>query len=222
MLASGTKEEKLKDIWGNWRWICEEKVGGSRYVLQFDSDGNPCLTSRCISVKTNKPVEKTENLLGYVCTTRLDLAGTILDGEIVGGDSFPETVKLMGSSPKKAKELLKNGYRVRYIVYDILEHNGVDVRDRPLHFRKKILKELIKGLNNPYIELVKEVDNHIQSFNEIVAEGGEGVILKYKNSTYSEGCRSKDWVKVKKVITEEGIIMGMKEGTGKYKGNLGR
>jgi len=221
MLASSVKDEKLELLWKKLDWFCEEKVDGSRYVLQFDFEGKPCLTSRRISVKTNKPVEKTDNLRGYVCLAIPGLADTVLDGEIVGGESFSETVKLMGSSPDKAQALLKDGYKVRYIVYDILEYKGEDLRDTELYVRKKVLEKVVRQMNNPYIELVREFDNKKESYEEVVAEGGEGIILKYARSVYSEALRSKEWVKVKKTITEEGVIMDMAEGSGKYEGNLG-
>lgn len=221
MLASGADEEVLKHVWGNKHWICEEKLDGSRYILQFNSSGRPLLTSRKISVKTNLPVDKTANLRGYVVGDCMGLAGTILDGEIVGGDSFGNTVSLMGSSPERAQKMLKDGFRVRYCVYDILQYRGEDMRDVPLGNRKAALQRAVDFYANPYIEYVKTLPNKEQSYLDIVKNGGEGVILKMLNGLYVEGDRSKHWLKVKKSETYDGVILGFTEGNGKYENLIG-
>jgi bifunctional non-homologous end joining protein LigD len=221
MLAGSLPPEKLKELWNNPDWICEEKIDGSRYVLQYDSHGIPLLTSRKRSVKTNEMVDKTQNLMGYVCEKNVKFKNTIIDGEIQGGNSFGDTVSLMGSTPERAQQMLKDGFKVKYIVYDILEYQGTDLRNRPFNIRRLKLQNFLLNYHNPYIELIRVLPNEPSSFDQIVSEGGEGVILKHKMSQYQEDKRGKDWIKVKKTDTFDGIIIGMTEGTGKYKKSMG-
>jgi ATP-dependent DNA ligase len=216
MLAHSGKPE-----WGNPNWVCEEKIDGSRYILQFDSNGVAKLTSRKISVKTKVHVDKTENLRDYLFKDLKKLAGCTFDGEIVSDGGFGDTVSVMGSDPEKAKAKLKAGNNIRYIVYDMLDYYGVNIRMQPFWYRRDKLKEVLKTINFKHWELVKTLPNKELSFLKVVRDGGEGVILKATGSYYFEDTRSHDWIKVKKTDTYDGVIIGMNEGEGKYKGTLG-
>lgn len=46
-------------------------------------------------------------------------------------------------------------------------------------------------------------------------------MLKHTQGKYEQGKRSKNWLKVKKLITEDAIVLGGVEGNGKYQGTLG-
>lgn len=221
MLADSVSEEKLKGLWENPKYVCEEKLDGSRYILQFDSMGFAHLTSRKLSVKNGLPVEKTENLKGYVVKNDIRFADTILDGEILGGDTFGDTVSLMGSSPQKAQEKLKGGFKVRYVIYDVLEFKGQNLEKFPWSYRRGILNAIISMSNNKHWELVRTLPNSEESFHKVVSEGGEGVILKDTESLYEQNTRSRCWIKVKKAETFDAIIIGFNLGTGKYSNTLG-
>jgi ATP-dependent DNA ligase len=224
MMAGELPDEKLKLLWKHPDYICEEKLDGSRYTLQFDKHGNPKLTSRRTSIKTGKPVEKTENLRGHVTFKDLNFALTVFDGEVCGGENFGGTVSLMGSSPDKAQELLKNGMKVRYYVFDILYYKGRDLRGLPLETRKVFLRKAVGQLPNHIKKnwvYLEALENSPKTFIQIVNKGGEGVILKNRHSVYAEGKRNKDWLKVKKFETYDAVIMGYHPGTGKYKSSFG-
>jgi bifunctional non-homologous end joining protein LigD len=224
MLASSLKAEELNKAWGHPNLLCEEKLDGSRYIFQLDKQGVPKLTSRRTSVKTGKLVEKTQNLMGYITFGSYELRNSVVDGEICGGNCFENTVSVMGSTPENAQELLKNGMGIKYYAFDILYYKGKDLRGRPLTTRKAYLRQFINELpdhikkNWVYLE---PVENSKKSFDQIVKNGGEGVILKTLNSAYSEGKRNKDWIKVKKFSTYEGVIIGYHPGTGKYESLFG-
>lgn len=225
MLASSVSEEKLVRIWGDSNYRCEEKLDGSRYILQWDAKGKPCLTSRRLSVVTGKLVDKTENLRGYVVKDCPELANTILDGEIVGGCNFGDTVSLMGSSAEHAQELLSSGMEVNYYLFDILKYKGMDFVKVKMDFisRRAWLEKAIAipKIRNPYWKVITQMPNNKSSFDTIIKKGGEGVILKSIWGIYEEGIRSADWIKVKKVETYDGVIIGAIKGTGKYKNTLG-
>lgn len=54
-----------------------------------------------------------------------------------------------------------------------------------------------------------------------VERGLEGVVAKRRDSTYSPGLRSAQWIKVKNVRTQEVVIGGWTEGRGELSGTLG-
>jgi len=57
-------------------------------------------------------------------------------------------------------------------------------------------------------------------FKEVVAKGGEGLILRNLNSYYEIGV-SNNILKYKPVSDSEAVIIGYKEGNGKFQGLLG-
>lgn len=222
---------------GDKDYIVEKKYDGSRYILQWDEDGKVFLTSRNVSVKDNLPVDKTENLRGYLFDDNMVLAGTTIDGEIlvkINGE-FPkdngssEVNKIMLSSPDKAKERLKDeNIQLVYKVYDVLFAAGTDIRDMPLIERKRMLEHLKEHICYQYkdyagaIEVAEffessEVD---QEWLDDIVQDSEGAMFKLKSSHYIAGDR-KYWQKVKRLTAQDGVILGAKKGTGKYSETLG-
>ena len=216
-------DEKMAELWGNPDWTCEEKLDGSRYILAFSKAGKPTLTSRQVSVKNNKLVDKTDNVKGIIIPDLcLQQAGTVIDGEMIADEGFGATVSVMGASKDKAHDRLNNGVvHMNYVLYDILKFKGKNVMSKPFSERRKLLEQVIREVNFPKWKLVRTLPNDPQSFFDIVKAGGEGVMMKKLDSTYILGARSHQWIKVKKVKTYDGFIIGMNEGEGKYAGTLG-
>jgi bifunctional non-homologous end joining protein LigD len=132
----------------------------------------------------------------------------ILDGEIVllNEKNLPDFQKL---------QYYENhlNYPLIYYVFDILELNGKNMEKLPLTDRKTILKKLLK--KNPVIRYCDHVDEHGISFLEKAKEQGlEGIIAKKKDSEYSSGYRSKEWLKIKNVQSTEVVIVGYTEPQG--------
>lgn len=90
---------------------------------------------------------------------------------------------------------------------------------------KKIQKSICRNNPNCPFKLVKQTkikdSNNLQHvFEKIIKSGGEGVMLKNPNSTYSLK-RTKNLLKMKPFSNAEGIIYNMIEGKGKDKGKMG-
>jgi len=58
-------------------------------------------------------------------------------------------------------------------------------------------------------------------YNDIVADGGEGVILKRSEGKYEPNKRNFNLMKIKCELTLDLIVVGLVEGEGKYAGTLG-
>ena len=123
------------------------------------------------------------------------------------------------------------------MAFDILELNGEDLRDQPYATRKKVLQHFLKGLETlRSIRYTEHSESPRQLFEDIIQRGGEGIILKRLDSSYTEDYRSHNWLKVKleqKAVCE---VAGWTEGNnrrsesfgslvlmqnGKYVGNVG-
>lgn len=108
---------------------------------------------------------------------------------------------------------------VKYMVFDI--------PNSPLIFDNRLekLKVIIREINKPFIQLVKQEKfaTHellMQRLDDVVAGGGEGLMLHLGSSTYKK-FRSDDLLKLKKYADAEAVIIKHFAGKGKYKGMLG-
>lgn len=123
-----------------------------------------------------------------------------LDGEIVifdenGNPSF----ELMQTRAK-------NKYEAFYIVFDILEKDGEDLRRLPIEERKKTLSKTIVESHN--LKLMPFSENGKKLWEDVTERKLEGVIAKKKASPYLDG-RSSLWLKVKMENTVDCVIIGM-------------
>lgn len=84
-----------------------------------------------------------------------------------------------------------------FMVFDILQKDGIDLKNLTFIERQKILNDTIKETDR--IKIVKPMlDMTIkQAFDSIIARKGEGCVLKHKNSIYQEGERNLMWIKIK-------------------------
>ncbi len=140
----------------------------------------------------------------------------ILDGEIVALNraGLPDFQLLQDYAKTPRGRLI-------YYVFDILYYHGHDLTGLPLSERKDLLKSILP-LTGP-IKFADHVWNDGVSFFQAVKEKGlEGIMAKYSKSTYREGIRSKNWLKIKNRLVQDCVIAGFTQprGTRKYFGSL--
>ena len=110
---------------------------------------------------------------------------------------------------------------VAYFVFDLLFLDGRDLLDVPYTGRR----ELLEGL-----EL--EDSGVVAVLPVFAGDGGaaltvsrerrlEGVVAKRRDSRYEAGRRSRSWVKVKHVRTQEVVVGGWQHGEGRRAGGIG-
>lgn len=226
MIAKVESVEYLDEVYNKWDIEVEDNhnylvngvlVHNSRYLMHIGETVNR-FTSRQKSRGTGLPVEKTENIPHLSETAYPELAGTILDGEIQHKD-FSRTVSIMGSKPERAIQLQQEIGLIDYYVFDILEYKGESVREKTYKERRAILEGVVDELNNSNIFATEVVKQDKKDFYKMIVErGGEGVILKHIDGLYEDGTRSGDWIKVKKYITDDVVIMGADKPTKEYTG----
>jgi ATP-dependent DNA ligase len=162
-------------------WIMEEKMDGHR-VIVVKRDGGITAFSRPRAdgaIHQRVLADPILNALGY-------LADGIYDGELVvpGG---------------KAWNVIELGAWTVFVIFDVLDIAGEDLRKQPYTVRRdRMLDELRKLPDDQQaISTVESVEPSWAAIEAIWKRGGEGCILKKLTSTYREGWRSPEWVKVK-------------------------
>lgn len=193
---------------GTWSdYASEDKSDGHRVLLHMSPEGlgkKNYLTTRVLSKRTGLLGEKQESM-PTIRDFRFnsEWRGWVLDGELVTPDG-------KGTS-SDAHSAISKGQAV-LTVWDLFHPSE---EGRAVHYihRRKTLKDFLKYHPDiPWLKLLPSRRDHENHLNEVMAAGGEGIILKPLNSAYGEG-----WVKVKGCITEDCAIIGFVMSTeGKY------
>lgn len=140
----------------------------------------------------------------------------VLDGEIVAfsPEGKPEFQLLQNQAES-------SNLALTYQVFDLLWLNGHSTEKLSLIERKELLKEAL--IENELVKYCDHVEEKGKDFyKQIEAMGLEGMIAKKKDSPYTEGIRSEDWLKIKFQKTREVIVCGYTEpkATRSYFGSL--
>ena len=162
-------------------YVVEPKIDGWRCLAEM-ADGKVTLKSRR---GTHLPVPAMEAAL-----TGLPL-DCVLDGELCYVDE-------RGVSSLPA--LLGQDGELRYYVFDVLAIEGADVTGLELHKRRRLLEMLIdERLIPTFVEVVPQLpgSHAVALFAEYTAIGGEGVVVKERDSTYHTDSRHSSWRKCK-------------------------
>jgi DNA ligase D-like protein (predicted ligase)/DNA ligase D-like protein (predicted 3'-phosphoesterase) len=141
----------------------------------------------------------------------------VLDGEIVvmkeGKPDFQALLERGQATSPVEIEVQAKRSPVVYVVFDILEKDGVSLVDLPLTERKEILKKSVK--EGKHVLLSDFVEEKGEAYYSVALEKGlEGIMAKKKDSVYEPGVRSGNWLKIKKLRSCDCVIFGYTKGTG--------
>jgi DNA ligase-1 len=152
--------------------------------------------------------------------------GTVLDGEIVGWSqdrvmSFAHLQRRIGRKTLGAKIL--ETVPVRFIAFDLLEHDGQDIRDHPLSERRRKLETLA---GNQDAAIMLSPVEAAKSWDELVARRAasrennvEGLMLKSLASPYAVGRVTGLWWKWKiEPYTVDAVLVYAQLGHGRRAG----
>ena len=142
----------------------------------------------------------------------------ILDGEFVFFDARGKQYWLVSSATKE--KIKTNSLKFKFMVFDIIQKDGRDLRYLPIETRKKILDDVVPDSLTIIKESKMIFKNKKEFFEKQLEMGMEGVMFKKNNSKYTKG-RSKNWLKIKRTDTVDVIAKGMTLGTGKRKPYFG-
>jgi DNA ligase-1 len=212
--------EGAPDALGDRRdWIVEWKWDGIRAQL-VRRNGETWLWSRGEELITHRFPEIT------AAATHLP-DGTVLDGEILAfADGRPMPFSALQQRIGRQKQLAQvmRAVPVVFLVYDILERGGTDIRGIPLAERREALRELVTG---GVLRLSEEVETSASSaaspWDDLAAlrlesrdRGVEGFILKRRDSPYGVGRRKGAWWKWKiDPLTVDAVLIYAQPGNGR-------
>jgi bifunctional non-homologous end joining protein LigD len=165
-------------------WVYEEKYDGWRMVAEKVAN-QATLTSRNGLDHTRRFSELPK------AVADLDAPSIVLDGEIAIFDrQLISRFKWLRTRPQHEVSTPP-----MYMVFDLLELEGEDLRTRPLRERRQALEQLVAG-HQLIISARQLPANGLEAWEEVLRCNYEGMVAKDPESVYTPG-RTLSWLKVK-------------------------
>jgi bifunctional non-homologous end joining protein LigD len=197
-------------------WLYEVKWDGVRALCYIDK-GKLQIESR----NGNRCEEQYPELAALVAA--VDAKQAILDGEIAVLDEngishfalIQHRIHVKGSSVPTVAA----AFPARIFLFDLLYLDGYDLRDVPLVQRKQQLSRIVREEES--VRLSASFESTGEKMLEAARTLGlEGIVAKRETSRYEDGRRSRAWLKLKIVSTQELVIAGFTKGEREYFGAL--
>ncbi|QRY18890.1 ORF-20 [Teiidae poxvirus 1] len=161
--------------------------------------------SRSLKPVTPYKVAELEDLISSAFPSADDI---ILDGEIILVDQKTNNPLPFGSLGVNKKQTYTD-VCICVFVFDCLYFNDDLLIKKPLHERRKILKENIFEIPNQIVlsemRIIKNNEELVELLNIVLSKGIEGFIAKDSEGEYEPGMRR--WIKIKKNYLDHGCMI---------------
>ncbi|HZD39617.1 MAG TPA: DNA ligase D [Terriglobales bacterium] len=192
-------------------WLYEIKLDGYRMLCRIHEGRASFLTRHA--------QDWTGHFKGLASMAeKLPVREALLDGEVVAMDENgkPDFQLLQNSLHQKGRAALL------YYVFDLLFIDGQDVTHSPLRSRKALLQKLLAESDsatngNQGLRYSEHWNDGEALFKKSCSMGLEGIVAKRADSSYHSG-RTRAWLKVKCMQSQEFVIGGFTDAAGSRKG----
>lgn len=227
-----TAKKATKDLseYGRRDWVMEPKLDGFRATIRKSGDKVEILsrTSKSQAGKLTHIEDAIRQAGAFEVPVDFVIDGEILwftdlidtpQGPAPIGD-FNKTMRIMGSKADKAQREQASGTQMVFFAFDLLELNGDSTMGFEFDSRRELLAGVISIIDNPFLALTPVFEPDQATYDAYVSGGGEGMMLKRRAATYAQK-RSSDLLKVKVEHTLDAVVIGYKDGEGKYSDTIG-
>lgn len=154
--------------------------------------------------------------------TDLPVTDLVLDGEAIALDPSRRPLPFQVTAARAAElpAEVPSAVSLTLFCFDALRMDGTDLLDRPLFERVAAMRQrLPETLVVPRI-MAESTDQVVTFFDEAVARGFEGVVVKRLDAGYAAGRRNAAWIKLKPRHTFDLAITAAEWGYGRRTGYL--
>jgi DNA ligase-1 len=187
----------------------EWKLDGARVQAHRDGDD--------VALFTRSLDDVTARLPEVVAAVRaLPVRSLVADAEaiLLRPDGRPAPFQETASAFSR-----QTGSTLDVLLFDLLHVDGGDLLDQPLADRRAALEE-IAGEHAITRIVTGDVDAAAAFYDDALARGHEGVMVKSLEAPYEAGRRGSAWLKVKRTHTLDLVVLAVEWGSGRRHGLL--
>ncbi|MFJ3208093.1 ATP-dependent DNA ligase [Streptomyces flaveolus] len=199
------------------RWAYETKQDGQRVMVYLPGDGSVLLRAR-----SGQDITAAYPELGPLATA-LGSTPAVLDGEVLALDEQGRAdFQLLQSRMGLAHAPGRAAHRaakvpVHLVLFDVLHLGSRSLLRLPYTRRRGHLEEL--GLDGPSWSTPAALVGHGEQALRATREHGlEGLVCKRLDSVYEPGVRSRAWIKIRNMRSEDVVVGGWLPGKGRLTG----
>jgi DNA ligase 1 len=187
----------------------EWKLDGARVQAHRDGDDVALFTRSLDDVTARLPEVVTAVRALPVRSLVVDAEAILLrpDGRPA---PFQETASAFARQSDSTLEVL---------LFDVLHLDGDDLLDQPLAARRAALEGIAGAPAIPRV-VTDEVAVATAFYDDALARGHEGVMVKSLDAAYEAGRRGSAWLKVKRTHTLDLVVLAVEWGSGRRRGLL--
>ncbi|MGF0317632.1 ATP-dependent DNA ligase [Nocardia fluminea] len=188
----------------------EHKLDGARIQVHRDGDQVWVFTRTLRDITTGVP-----ELVELVKTLHCDTV--VLDGETLALTDagrprpFQETMSRFAT--------IGDPRQLHPYFFDCLHLDGADLIDEPLRVRRTALEQVAGDHSIPAL-IAPTPEAAADCYDDALAVGNEGVMVKALDAPYAAGRRGKSWQKIKPAHTLDLLVIGAEWGYGRRTGFL--
>lgn len=225
------KKHEVDKIWSSNDFIFEEKFDGCRIIIIYDEQTGFHLYGRHLSEVDFLPVNY-DNKIVLNVTGKLpnNIKSFVLDTELLSSTKTISTEGIIKNGTTTVTQLQavtsilglkevidcikvqnKHGNPLYFQGIDVLEYNNESLINKPLKQRLEIKDAIVSCLIDINFPIKKanicfKSSEKKSFYDKIISANGEGVVAKNINSLYSmSNNRTKDWVKIKRTLTNSAL-----------------
>ncbi|MBE1877718.1 ATP-dependent DNA ligase [Myceligenerans pegani] len=189
-------------------WAFEMKWDGFRVLAHLTAPGEVRLVSRA-GLDMTATFPELQALADAVAPEHLP---AVLDGEVValdadGRPSFRLLQQRANLYKERDVERARRRVGVEVFLFDVLRSGGRDLTGEPWSARREALELIVSEGRLVHVPPVLDVGGPA-ALDASLELRLEGVVAKRRASRYVPGRRSRDWLKVKHVESQEVVVVG--------------
>jgi DNA ligase-1 len=191
----------------------EWKMDGIRVQVHL-RDGQVRLFTRTLDDITDRLPDVVAEL------SRLPARDAVLDGELVALQEDGRPYPFQVTASRTSRRTGEPAAGLSAFLFDLVHLDGEDLIDRPGAERYEALARVVpERLRMPRL-VTSSVEEATAFFDDALAVGHEGVVVKSLDTPYTAGRRGAGWIKVKPRHTLDLVILAAEWGHGRRRGWL--
>jgi DNA ligase-1 len=191
----------------------EWKMDGIRVQVHL-RDGQVRLFTRTLDDITGRLPDVVAEL------SKLPARDAVLDGELVALQEDGRPYPFQVTASRTSRRTGEPAAGLSAFLFDLVHLDGEDLIDRPGAERYEALARVVpERLRMPRL-VTSSVEEATAFFDDAIAVGHEGVVVKSLDTPYTAGRRGAGWIKVKPRHTLDLVILAAEWGHGRRRGWL--